>query len=244
MSLGAVLLAISFGAGMNAPRCQPARPAPRAPAKSGPSVSMGRPSKGELREPSRLPEDGEFVKILPARHRARRLNFAADELVGAIQRAAEAVAKAHPGAIVWMGNTAAPYGGSLAPYSVSHQSGLDADLALYAYTPTGALAAPEDLIPLGEDGKSFDGELIFAPDLQWRLVEALLSDPAVEIKYLFLYKPLKQMVLDAGRAAGASPALLKRAEKLISQPSGAGAHADHLHIRIACPKREESQCED
>jgi penicillin-insensitive murein endopeptidase len=238
------LLAAAFGVLMNAPRCDPARPAPRAPEKEGPSRSLGRPSSGELRDGSRLPEEGEFVKILPARHRARRLNFAADELVRALENAGAKVAARYPGAILWMGNTAAPFGGSLAPYSVSHQSGLDADLALYVYDPTGAIAAPEDLIPLNATGASFDGALLFAPELEWALIAALLEDPGIKVKYLFLYKPLKALVLDAGRRVGAPEKLLRRADDLISQPSGAGPHSDHLHIRIFCPARQKEGCED
>jgi murein endopeptidase len=236
---------VSFGVALQKPViCKPTHPTPRRWEKNGPSRSVGRPSSGSLENPTRIPEDGEFLKVLPARHRARRLNYASDALAGALQRAAKKVAQEHPGAILWLGNTAGPYGGSLAPYSVSHQSGLDADLAFYSYAPDGTLAAPEDLISLDSSGKSFDGEFTFATDIQWTLVSALLSDPKVEIKYLLIYDPFREKLLQYAKENNASAALIKRASKALLQPSDAGPHNDHMHLRIKCPKEGGDACAD
>ena len=233
------MLAVSFGVAFQRPVvCKPTHPTPRRWEKSGPSRSVGRPANGSLDNPTRIPEDGEFVKVLPARHRARRLNYASDALAGALERSARKVAEQYPGAILWIGNAAGPYGGSLSPYSVSHQSGLDADLAFYSYTPEGTLAAPEDLIALDASGASFDGAFTFATEIQWAFIAALLSDPRVEVKYLLIYDPFREKLLQYAKESKASAALIKKASKALLQPGDAGPHNDHLHIRIKCPPED------
>src|SRR5262245_52519163 len=108
-----LLVALTLGITPPNPHCRPTHPSPRRWEKTGPSHSIGRPANGSLENASRIPEDGEFVKVLPARHKARHLNYASDALVGALQRAAKQVAAKYPGAILWVGNSAAPYGGTL-----------------------------------------------------------------------------------------------------------------------------------
>jgi murein endopeptidase len=228
-------LAVAFGAALQKPVCKPTHPSPRRWEKTGPSRSMGRPANGTLKNATRIPEDGEFLKVLPARHRARRLNYSSDALAQALERAAREVAQRHPGAILWIGNTAGPYGGALAPYSVSHQTGLDADVAFYSYAPSGAIARPEDLIALDATGKSFDGEFTFATDIMWSLVTALLTDPKIEVKYLLIYDPFRDKLLEYAKANKAPKDLIQKASKALLQPSDAGPHNDHLHIRIKCP---------
>lgn len=238
--LAVQILAMSFGVLMNAPNCDPTHPAPRYVGKNGPSVSKGGPSNGTLENATRIPEEGPYLKILTGRHRARRLNFASDALAKLLLRAAETVGKKHPGAVLWVGNIARPQGGSLSPYSVSHQTGLDADLAFYLYDTKGKIFAPEDLLPLDSKGESFDGKLRLAVDLQWDLIVALMSDPEIEVEYLFIHRTLKEILMSHARAIGTDPAFLKKVDDILFQPSG-GPHRDHLHIRIACPTADQGK---
>jgi penicillin-insensitive murein endopeptidase len=69
----------------------------------------------------------------------------------------------------------------------------------------------------------------------WLLVRALLEDPVVDVQYLFIASPLRQMLLDHAVALGEPPELVERASAVLVQPGDALPHDDHLHLRIYCP---------
>lgn len=204
------------------------------------SASVGKASKGKLLGGVAL-IDSAAVRILPRRHKPRCLNFATSRLVAALRRAGEAVQAKVPGSpALGVGNLSRAKGGPILEFSHSHQSGRDADLAFYllAAGSKGKPEAAEDLVHFGPDGVEVDGDRRFDVVRNWRLVEALLTDTGIDVRWLFVSEALKQLLLAEGARAGASKKLLERAKETLHQPSDAPPHDDHLHVRIRCAPGE------
>jgi hypothetical protein len=68
----------------------------------------------------------------------------------------------------------------------------------------------------------------------WALVRAMLSDPTVEVQWIFVHRALAERMLREGTSSDDDPALVARAAALFHQPSDAQAHDDHMHIRLYC----------
>jgi penicillin-insensitive murein endopeptidase len=178
--------------------------------------------------------------MLPERHERRCLNFGTARLVRALARAAQTVQARHPGSPpLGVGDLSRAQGGPIAPYSKSHQSGRDADLAFYATNAKGAPVPASDLVHFDAAGRAEkDRALTFDARRTWTLVEALLDDATIRVEWLFISQPLRALLLDEGKRQGASGTLLARAAQVLHQPSDAPPHADHLHLRILCTDEE------
>src|SRR5687768_14894673 len=94
----------------------------------GKSISVGDTSHGYLVHGVRL-EESDALGILPA-VRNREVRYGTEELVGLLGHAAQ-VLHAETGTRMWVGNLSHRGGGDI-PFSVSHNSGRDADVA-FAY---------------------------------------------------------------------------------------------------------------
>lgn len=134
-------------------------------------------------------------------------------------------------------------------WSVSHNSGRDVDLVFFAVDGFGRPAHGEHLVRFGADGvatgpEDVAGRLYFDTPRNWALVEALLGHPLVTVQWLFVSAPLEQMMLDHALRVGASATVRERARRVMVQPRDAGAHDDHLHVRIACPTDDRPECID
>jgi penicillin-insensitive murein endopeptidase len=212
---------------------------------SAEAASVGRPSAGALRGAVRL-EVSEFLRLLP-RQAQRCIDWGTPRLVAAIQRAASAVAQALPAPVpLGVGDLSRARGGPIWSYSRSHQSGRDADLAFFLLDEGGRPVAADDLVPLDSSlrGVTLDGaRRFFDVARNWRLVRALLVDPHIHVRWLFISNPLRSALLAEARREGAPEPLLARAAQVLHQPSDAPAHADHLHLRIAC-EPGETTCRD
>ena len=104
--------------------------------------------------------------------------------------------------------------------------------------------APDDLVPLDSSlrGVTPDGARRFFDVVRnWRLVRALLADPGIHVRWLFISNPLRAALLAEARHEG-TPQLV-RAAQVLHQPSDAPPHADHLHLRITC-EPGETRCRD
>ena len=212
----------------------------------GSSVSVGTFTGGYLRHGRRLPERGEGY-LVPPLWRDRGANFGTDELVGAIRRVARRVAKEYPGGTLGIADLSL-LGGGDSELHRSHENGRDADLIYYAVDEDGRPVLPVDSMP------RYNIELVaFPPRAQlhgvkfgpfsprrfdvkrnWALIRALLSDPEVEVQYLFINRHLKERLLVHAASIGESPELLDRAVELLCQPGDSLPHDDHLHLRIYC----------
>src|SRR5262245_40007677 len=117
------------------------------------SVSLGTFNQGLLRHGRRLPSDGEGYVVPPLW--ARRGNqFATDELVAAIRRAARRVKREYPGSTLGIGDLSQRGGGDSELHR-SHENGRDADLIYFAVDDKGKPVRPADSMPrYGTDLKS------------------------------------------------------------------------------------------
>lgn len=223
--------------------------APRAPGAS----TVGRPNAGWLPGGVPLPDRGEgYVRARPG----EATRWGTPRLVGAIERAAAAVARRYPGgAPLRVGDLSWPRGGRH-PRHGSHRSGRDVDLLFYlvgaAGQPTrgrGWLAidrfgvAREDRRPGGVPGS---GALFFLDEARsWWLVRSLLADPEAPVQWIFVSNGVKARLLDWARRHEPDPALLFQAIWTLHEPSRGAPHDDHFHVRLACTAEERATgCDD
>mgnify|MGYP002630745527 CR=1 FL=1 len=201
------------------------------------SVSVGTVTNGYLVEGRQLPLPGPTYAILE-RQRARSLMYGTDELIDALLYSADALYARH-GTLLWLGNIGRRRGGDI-PYSVSHNSGRDADIAFCYTDPQGRPVDPPGLVHLDSEGFSekYDGYYRFDAARTWTVVEALLTYEGVQVQYLFIANPLKRQLMAHARRSGVRPALLARADAILGQPGRAAPHNDHLHIRVYCSRED------
>jgi penicillin-insensitive murein endopeptidase len=198
------------------------------------SRSVGDTADGYLVGARRL-EESEHLKLLP-RQKERGLRYGTDELVATLEHAARALFEA-TSTPLWVGNVSRPSGGDIS-WSVSHNSGRDADLAFAYVYGSGNPADPPDLVPLDSRGLAPRFGLRFDAPRTWKIVRALLESPHADVQYLFISTPLRGLLLAHAHRNGEPPALVKRAEEALRQPVGSGAHDDHLHLRLYCSERD------
>lgn len=209
----------------------------------GTTVSVGAASDGFLVDGAELPDRG-VGYVVPPRWRARGSQWGTDELVGLIVHTGARLAAALPGATLGVADLSRA-GGGLGPHHRSHQTGRDVDLLFFATDRRGRTVALEEMRHFGEDGTTVDGgpPLRFDVARTWALVRTLITDRDVAIDHLFIYAPLRSMLLDHARATGEPEALVAWAGELLSQPGDSAPHDDHLHVRIRCP-RGDATCRD
>lgn len=204
------------------------------------SRSVGRPARGRLE--GGVPfEDAAAARLLPRRHAARGLNYGTQRLVEALHRAGAAVREALPDSPpLGVGNISAPQGGPIPRYSRSHQSGRDADLAFYQLDTARRPVAAEDLGAFDRRGRALRDGAHFDVERTWLLVRALLTDPTIDVQWLFISRPLKALLLAQAHALDEPRELLERAGRILHQPTDSSPHADHLHLRIRCNAEERA----
>lgn len=220
----------------------------------GTSASIGSPANGTLRSPARLPTKGDGY-VIGEPWRLRESNHGSDELVAAVVRAARAVGRSYPGSVAAVGDLSRASGGGSAEHR-SHQSGRDVDVFYYAVKPSGAPVPPGNaMIHYDRAGRSAawsppqgtSAPATPVPDVRfdarrnWKFVRALLTDPGVEVQWIFVQKDLAARLLQQGRAEGEDPELLARAVAIVRQPSDSEPHDDHMHIRIYCDPDDRGQ---
>ncbi len=216
-------------------------PFPHLPGEDpGASASVGTVTNGYLVNAAPLPEPARSWAVLP-RQCQRGLAWGTEELVGALQYAADAVYAQHRRRL-WIGNMARRGGGDIR-WSVSHNSGRDADIAFCYKNAAGEPVDPPDLVPLDRDGRSANGGLRFDVACTWTTVKALLTWERAQVQYLFISAPLKKELLAYARRKGEPKALLERADATLGPPGLAAPHDDHLHLRLYCSRRDvEAGC--
>jgi penicillin-insensitive murein endopeptidase len=216
-------------------------------ADDGTSASVGWPAGGGLRRPLRIPSKGDGYVIAPP-WRERQSNYGTDELVGALVRATRAVAWTSPGSVAALGDLSRRAGGGSVEHK-SHQSGRDVDIFYYATNSNGAPVAPGNaMIHYDRAGRAASwspaqgrpAPPLPVPDLRfdvrrnWSLVRALLTDPEVEVQWIFAERNLAARLIQQGVSAGDDPALIAEAQVILRQPSDSEPHDDHMHVRIYC----------
>jgi len=215
-------------------------------APAGASHSVGTAQNGRLQGATPL-ADTPSLRILPAT-RSRGFYFGTAELVALLQRSADAVTSEHPGSVLRVGNLSTQTGGDIPP-SVSHNSGRDADVAFFAtdrsgiQVPTGSLVHFSDY-GIADSPPADAGRLEFDTARNWTLVRQWLSDPVVVVQWIFVSVPLRNRLLDFALRKGEPESLRLRAQRTLVQPRDSSPHADHFHLRIACPADDRPACLD
>lgn len=203
--------------------------APRGP------LSVGTTSRGELLGAAELSFEGPHHVIID-RARPRGTQFGHPTMIRTIRDAGRHVAQDFPGSRLAVGNIAYEKGGDIR-WSVSHNSGRDADLAFYvkdAATGERVADAP-DLIEFGPDGRAIGREdLVFDVARNWALARALLTHPEAQVQYLFISMGLKAQLLAHAEALGEPDELIAHAEQVLKQPTDSSPHNDHFHLRLTC----------
>jgi penicillin-insensitive murein DD-endopeptidase len=217
------------------------------------SASIGAHADGTLRHPAMLPFEGDGYSI-PVPWRVRRANYATEELVGAVVRAARAVERDAPGGTAAIGDLSRRGGGGSAEHR-SHQSGRDVDLFFYSVDRDGRPMAPGDtMLRFAPDGRAARWSppkgvrppsaavpaARFDARRNWAFVRALLSDPEVEVQFVFIHRALAAALLREATAAGDDAGLVARASFIMRQPSDSDVHDDHMHIRLYCAPNDRS----
>lgn len=201
----------------------------------GRSFSVGPPNAGWLVNGKPCPLRGPHHRVL-RRTVTRGYYFGGDDLVRIIVEGAAAVASAHPGAPLRVGNLSRQGGGKIGP-SVSHQSGRDVDIGLYVTDLDGKSVDAPGFPKFDQsrgNGVDMTARFLFDVERNWAFVAALLGDDKVKLQWIFLDTPLKEMLLEYAIRTGADPKLVDQAEKVILRPKDSSPHADHFHIRIFC----------
>ena len=206
-------------------------PSPLAPNLEG---SIGMPHSGVLTGGVELPRRG------PGYERFRPTSpvyWGHPRLVAAIERAARAVEEKRPGgAPLVVGDLSGPNGGKI-PRHNSHRTGRDVDFLYYVTTPSGAPIRNPGFIPLGADGLAqlADGRFLrLDVERQWLFFRELLTDPEIDVQFLFMSRELEALVVEYALAKETDLALVWQAQTVMLQPVDSLPHGDHVHMRIAC----------
>ncbi len=228
----ALISALLFGCG--------SVPTPLAPGLTG---SVGVPHDGVQTGALELPRAGPgFVRYRPW----SKNYFGRPELVRALMRAAETVTRELPGGgPLTLGDLSAEHGGKI-PNHHSHRTGRDVDLLFYLTTPEGAPVPTPGFVHVGSDGLTQVEQDFFALDIprMWALVRALLTDPEIQVQWLFISQPIEALLIEYALAKGEPDALVWYAETVLHQPRDSAPHDDHIHLRLACsPSAQVRGCQ-
>jgi penicillin-insensitive murein endopeptidase len=214
----------------------------------GGSSSWGTHAQGALVGAVALPIAGDGYQVHPY-WRGRGRTFAIEELVGGLARAFARVEQDIPGGEAYVGDLSLRRGGDSTMHR-SHASGRDVDIFFYAAREDGQpLVDLPAMLRFAADGTAVawspakPGQRVREPlpdghlDVRrtWALIASLLSDPTIEVQWIFINKPLVELLLQEAARAEASAALLARAHEILHQPTDARPHDDHMHVRVFCP---------
>ncbi|MBT9558371.1 MAG: penicillin-insensitive murein endopeptidase [Myxococcales bacterium] len=200
------------------------------------SLSLGNASDGHLVAGRTLGDRGPGYRVMAATRR-RGYTWGTTELTDAIKRAALEVAGQYPKSTLIVANLSRESGGDIGP-SVSHNSGRDADIAFYAIDERGRAVASDQLVLFDAEGNNAALGLRFDPARNWALVKAFLTDPSIQVQWLFCKGALREKLLLFARRAGEPEALIARASDVLGEPGNSSSHSEHFHIRIYCGLHE------
>lgn len=195
------------------------------------AFSIGTTRDGYMVNGRSLPQPSLLIRQLPVPYE-RGLTYGTQDLIRFLVDTGRAMEKKYPGTIMYMGNMGAREGGDIS-YSVSHNSGRDADIAYYLLDDRGKFAHPQHLHKINRMMRSREAGAVYTFDIEKNttLVELLLTHPKIDIQFIFLAKHLRSAIRKEFVTRGASEELLARFDAVVQIQA---AHNDHFHIRIYC----------
>lgn len=187
-----------------------------------PTISMGSPNRGKLRNGMPLPE-GPAWRLRPVRHRV----YGATHTISALVQAFEVYGEQHPeGPKIRVGEIAKRGGGRVAPHS-SHRSGRDVDIGYIAY-------GADD----GENRWPTMSERNFDAEKNWTLIKAILDTG--QVQSIYVSKKLQKLLhREAAKHLGAAElASLFEYPRTAESPRATiqhwRGHSNHMHVRFKC----------
>lgn len=196
-------------------------------------------SSGWLHRGASLPDRGPgFDRGRPGED----TRFGVPRLVDALMRAGASIEAAFPGSQpLRIGDISAPRGGRHSRHR-SHRAGRDVDILYYVTDATGRALPPRGRVAFSRFGLATDpetGELVAFDDARnWALVRTLLSDPSIDVQWIFCSRGVKSRLLRYALMHEPDAALLTRATYVLAQPMNARPHDDHFHVRVLCSAEE------
>lgn len=201
------------------------------------SFSIGDTRDGCLINGKPIPSPNLAIRQLPVQYE-RGIAYGTDELIKLLTDTAHAMQRKYPKTQMALGNLGMREGGDI-PYSISHNSGRDADIAFYLSDEHGNPARLDDMYKIDRNFQTVVENSIYKFDLEKNttLLETLLTHPKVHVQFVFVARHLRAAISrELNRRHGPSsddpnPDILARFEQSVQNQS---AHDDHFHIRVYC----------
>jgi|GEM_PF-1222730 len=215
------------------PRARPAEATPPA------SRSLGGTGRGSLERAALLPQNSDALRPTPGAIRSGA-TFGHHTLVAALARAATRIRAEHPTSTLFVADISRERGGSFPPHA-SHTSGRDVDLPFFVEDGFGVdrdAGAMTRVLPTGTVAGS---DVRFDLERNWRLVELLLRDPAIQVQWIFVAAEIETMLLEFAQRTGQDPTTIERAASVMLQPRDSSPHNDHFHLRVYCSRDDRLQ---
>jgi penicillin-insensitive murein endopeptidase len=216
-------------------------------AGDGASMSIGTHAKGALLRPVAMPYEGAGYRI-HADWRGRDHRYTTAEIARWLTDVFRQASAADGGGTAFLGDLSARSGGDSTNHR-SHGSGRDVDIFYTARDGTGRqLMDLPAMLHFGSDGTAsrwspgLRGKVMHAPvpaayfdgPRNWALVKAMLTNPEVEVQWIFVEPGIAQLLLAEAERQGEPRELVDLARALLHQPNDSAPHDDHMHVRLYC----------
>ena len=180
------------------------------PEESKMSFSIGDTRDGYMINGQHLPVPSLLLRQLPIQYE-RGITYGTPNLIQILVDTARTMEKKYPNSIMYLGNMGLREGGDI-PYSVSHNSGRDADIAFYLNDENGKQAHLKNMYKVSGHLVAYtpEGHMTFDIDKNTTLIETLLTHPKINIQFIFAAKHIRSAVHKELIARGASEELLAR----------------------------------
>lgn len=182
-----------------------------------------------------LPSPSSRMRQLPVQYE-RGIAYATSEFIALLQSTAKTMQNKYPGTIMYLGNLGLREGGDI-PYSVSHNSGRDGDIAFYLNDENGKFAHPKNLHKINRHFVSREPGPKYTFDVEKNatLIETLISQNKVPVQFIFVARHLRNAVRKKLAEREAPEELLTRFDAIVMPLD---SHSDHFHIRIYCSNED------
>jgi penicillin-insensitive murein endopeptidase len=124
----------------------------------------------------------------------------------------------------------------------SHQSGRDVDILFYTLDSDGKAQKARGFYDYDAQGRCTHKRCkgwSFDVPRNWELVRTLVWSVKPHLQYAFVSQGLKRLMLKYAADNDEHPEIIRRAKRVLVQPSDSSPHADHFHVRIYCTQDEK-----
>ena len=211
----------------------------------GSSISVGRPNRGYLIDPAKIPDEGPGWTTREV-WKARDNRYGTDELIDLVEAVAKRMRRRVSEVRLVVADLSSHTGGGAFAFHRSHQSGRDADLLYYMRDKDGKPFEPDAMHVFDARGRARDGSGITVDvPRTWLLVRDLVTAPEATVQYIFMYEPIAELLIEHAKRSGEPPEVIAKVRIALKQPGDSARHDDHMHVRVYCaPTDREYGCVD